>query len=67
MGEHLYTLIIFLVPLNFWWSSTQPAMSKVDVGYCNLFNQEGHRKKIPLLKDIVTCISQLEKRNFLTL
>lgn len=33
VGEHLYTLIIFLVFLNFWFSSTLLAMNKGDEGY----------------------------------
>lgn len=48
--------VAFKFPVQFHTASHEQSKA-----YCISFNQEGGRKKIPLLKDIATCISQSVK------
>lgn len=52
--------VAFEFPVQFHTASHEQSKA-----YCISFNQEGGRKKIALLKDIATCISQLVKIIFL--
>lgn len=59
----------------YWWAITcllyfctfrflvyfHTGMNEADVGYCISFNQDGGRKKTPLLKYIVICVSKTVK------